>query len=137
MTVNGVGGGEPMGAKGVISMELTVGSKTLATTFFIAETQGNFGLILGHDWIHSNQCVPSTLHQFLIQSVGDEVEIVHGDASTCVVVADSSSMDNHENLKCLNGLDLSNLKLIDSTKDGFATVVMKPIIDQARTSLSI
>jgi hypothetical protein len=56
-----------MGAKGVISMELTVGSKTLATAFFVAETQGNFSLILGHDWIHANQCVPSTLHQFLIQ----------------------------------------------------------------------
>jgi hypothetical protein len=39
MTVNGVGGGEPMGAKGVISMELTIGSKTLAMTFFIAETR--------------------------------------------------------------------------------------------------
>jgi hypothetical protein len=38
MTVSGVGGGEPMGAKGVISMELTIGSKTLATTFFVAET---------------------------------------------------------------------------------------------------
>jgi hypothetical protein len=137
MTVSGVGGGEPMGAKGVISMELTVGSKTLATTFFIAETQGNFSLILGRDWIHANQCVPSTLHQFLIQWVGGEVEIVHGDASACVAVADSSTVDNHENLKCLTGLDLSNLKLIDSTKDGFATIVMKPIIDQARTSLLI
>jgi hypothetical protein len=31
MTVSGVGGGEPMGAKGVISMELTIGSKMLAT----------------------------------------------------------------------------------------------------------
>jgi hypothetical protein len=40
-------------------------------------------------------------------------------------------------IKCLAGLDLSNLKLIDFTKDGFATVVMKPIVDQARTSLSI
>jgi hypothetical protein len=126
-----------MGAKCVISMELTVGSKTLATTFFVAETHGNFSLILGHNWIHANQCVPSTLHQFLIQWVGDEVEIVHGDASACVVVADSSTMDNHENLKCLTGLDLSNLKLIDSTKNGFATVVMKSIVDQARTSLSI
>jgi hypothetical protein len=29
MNISGVGGGEPMGAKGVISMELTVGSKTL------------------------------------------------------------------------------------------------------------
>jgi hypothetical protein len=52
-------------------------------------------------------------------------------------VADSSTMDNHENLKCLIGLHLSNLKLMDSIKDGFATVVMKPIVDQARTSLSI
>jgi hypothetical protein len=60
---------------------------------------------------------------FLIQWVGDEVEIVHGDASACVAVADSSTMDNYENLKCLTGLDLSDLKLIDSTKDGFATVV--------------
>jgi hypothetical protein len=137
MTASGVGGGKPMGDKGVISMELTVGSKTLATTFFVAETQGNFSLILGHDWIHANQCVPSTLHQFLIQWVGDEVEIVHGDALACVAVADCSTMDNHENLKCLTGLDLSNLKLIDSTKDGFATIVMKPIIDQARTSLFI
>jgi hypothetical protein len=137
MTVSGVGGGKPMGAKGVISMELTIGSKTVATTIFVAETQGNFSLILGRDWIHANKCVPLTLHQFLIQWVGDEVEIVRGDASACVAVADSSTMGNHENLKCLTGLDLSNLKLIDSTKDGFATVVMKLIVDQARTSLSI
>jgi hypothetical protein len=109
----------------------------LATTFFVAETQGNFSLILGCDWIHANQFVPSTLHQFLIKWVGDEVEVVHGDMSTCVAVADSSTMNNHENLKCLTGLDLSNLRLIDSTKDGFATIVMKPIVDQARTSLSI
>jgi hypothetical protein len=77
------------------------------------------------------------LHQFLIQWVGDEVEIVHGDASACVAVADSSTMDNHENLKCLTGFDLSNLKLIDSTKDGFTFVVMKSIFDQARTTLLI
>jgi hypothetical protein len=118
-------------------MELIVGSKTLAMPFFITETQGNFSLILVRDWIHANQCVPSSLHQFLIQWVGDEVEIFHGDMSACVAVADSSTMDNHENLKCLTGLDLSNLKLIDSTKYDFATVVMKPDVDQARTSLSI
>jgi hypothetical protein len=137
MTVSGVGGGEPMGAKGVISMELTVRSKTLATTFFVAETQGNFSLILGRDWIHADQSVPSTLHQFLIQWVGDEVEIVHGDASACVAVADNFTMDNYENLRCFTGLDLSDLKLIDSTKDGFATVVMRPIVDQAGASLLV
>ena len=49
MMVRGVGGGDPIGAKGVASMELTVGSKTLATAFFVSEVQGNFSLILGRD----------------------------------------------------------------------------------------
>jgi hypothetical protein len=66
MMVSGVRGGDPIGAKGVASMELTVGSKTVATAFFVFEVQGNFNLILGRDWIHANQCVPSSLHQFLI-----------------------------------------------------------------------
>ena len=57
MTVSGVGGSEPLCAKGVASMELTIGSKTLATAFFVAEVQGNYNLILGRDWIHANQCV--------------------------------------------------------------------------------
>ena len=65
MTVSDVGGGDPIGAKGVASMESTMVSKTLATAFFVSEVQGNFNLILGRDWIHANQCVPSTLHQFL------------------------------------------------------------------------
>jgi hypothetical protein len=60
-----------MGAKGVISVELIIGSKTLATAFFVAEAQGNFSLILGRDWIHGNKCAPSTLHQMLIQWVDD------------------------------------------------------------------
>jgi hypothetical protein len=81
--------------------------------------------------------VPSTLHQFLIQWVGDDVEVVHGDTLACVALADSSTMDNHENLKCLTRLDLTDLRLIDSTKDGFATIVMKLVVDLARTSLFI
>ena len=71
MTVSGVGRSEPLSAKGVASMELTIGSKTLATAFFVSEVQGNYNLILGRDWIHANQCVPSTLHQFLVQWIGE------------------------------------------------------------------
>jgi hypothetical protein len=59
-------GGNSMEARGVVSMELTVGSKSLATAFFVVEVQGNYSVILGHDWIHINRCIPSTLHQFLI-----------------------------------------------------------------------
>ena len=35
------------GAKGVMRVELTVGNKTLATAFFVAEVQGNYNVILG------------------------------------------------------------------------------------------
>jgi hypothetical protein len=55
-----------MEARGVISMELTVGSKLVAIAFFIVEVQCNYSVILGRDWIHANRCVHSTLHQFLI-----------------------------------------------------------------------
>jgi hypothetical protein len=126
MTVSGVGGGEPMGAKGVITMELTIGSKTLATNFFVAETQGNFSLILDRDWIHTNKCVPSTLHQMLIQWVDNEVEVVHGDNSACVAVTDSHSIGVHDDVKCLSGLDLSNYEFVSCSNNGFVPVDIKP-----------
>jgi hypothetical protein len=48
LMLNGVGG-NPMEARGVVSMELTVGSKSLATAFFIIEVQGNYSVILSRD----------------------------------------------------------------------------------------
>jgi hypothetical protein len=130
MTVSGVGGGEPVGAKGVISMELTIGSKTLATAFFVAETQGNFSLILGRDWIHANKCVPSTLHQMLIKWVDDEVEVVHGDNSACVAVADSHSIVVHVDVKCLSDLDLSNYEFVSCSNNGFILAVIEPFVNR-------
>ena len=47
MTVNDIGGGDLIDAKGVAFMELTIGSKTLATVIFVSEVQGNFNMILG------------------------------------------------------------------------------------------
>jgi hypothetical protein len=126
MTVSGVGGGEPMGAKGVISMELTIGSKTLSTAFFVAETQGNFSLIIGRYCIHANKCVPSTLHQMLIQWVDDEVEVVHGDNSACIAVADSHSVGIHDDVKCLSGLDLSDYEFVSCSNNGFIPAIIKP-----------
>jgi hypothetical protein len=66
LTLNGMGG-NPMEARGVVSMELTIGSNSLAHAFFIVKVQGNYNVICGRDWIHVNHCVTSTLHQFLIQ----------------------------------------------------------------------
>ena len=87
-------------------------------------------MILGRDWIHANQCVPSSLHQFLIQWIGDEVEIVHGDTSSFVALADSDSISAHDNVKCLSGVDLSDYDLISCTKDGFVSAVLKPMDNQ-------
>jgi hypothetical protein len=108
------------------SMELTMGSKTLATTFFIAKVQGNYSVILGQDWIHANRCIPSTLHQFLIQWVGDDIEVVHADTSACIAMADSSIW-TYEDVKCLSGLDLSDYVFVSVSKDGFVPVHIKPV----------
>jgi hypothetical protein len=96
LMLNGVGGGgNPMEARGVVSMELTIGSKSLATTFFIIEVQGNYSVILGHDWIHTNHCIPSTLYQFLIMWIDDEIEVVHTDASAYIALADATANWQH------------------------------------------
>jgi hypothetical protein len=90
MTLNGVGGNS-MEARSIISMELTVGSKSLTTAFFVVKVHGNYSIILGHDWIHVNRCVPSTLHQFMIQWIDDKIEIVHVDASAYIALADTTA----------------------------------------------
>jgi hypothetical protein len=58
--------------------------------FFVIEVQGNYSVILGHYWIHANCCVPSTLNQFLIQWIDDEMEVVHADASDYIALADAT-----------------------------------------------
>jgi hypothetical protein len=90
LTLNSMwGGGNPMEVNGVVSIELTIWSKSLATAFFIVEVQCNYSVILGRDWIHINRCVLSTLHQFLIQWIDDEIEVVHEDVSACIALADA------------------------------------------------
>jgi hypothetical protein len=46
-----------------INVELTIESKTLLTTFFVINGKGSYSLLLDHDWIHANYCIPSTMHR--------------------------------------------------------------------------
>ena len=71
-----------------MNVELIIGSKTLLTTFFVIDGKGSYSLLLGHDWIHANCCVPSTMHQCLIQWLGDDVELVRADESMSIAIAD-------------------------------------------------
>jgi hypothetical protein len=68
--------GNPSDTKGCAHVDLMIGSKTLLTTFFVIEGKGAYSLLLGRDWIHANCCVPSTMHQQLIQWVDDDIEVV-------------------------------------------------------------
>jgi hypothetical protein len=80
--------GEPTGAQGIILKELIVSSKTMPIAFFVVDVRGRYNVLLGHDWIHANKCVPSTLHQCLIQWVRNQVETVEADGEACVAMTD-------------------------------------------------
>ena len=127
MTISDVGGGAPIPARGVANMELTIGSKTLATAFFIADVQGSYNLILGRDSIHANRCVPSSLHQFLIQWVGDAVEVVHSDSSADVAAVDAPTLRGHDAIACLSSRDLSSFEFISVARQGFVPMSLKLI----------
>jgi hypothetical protein len=127
MTLSGVGTDSSIKARGVTSVELTIGTKTLAVAFFVADVEGNYSLILGRDWIHANQCIPSTLHQMLIQWVGDDIEQVHADVSACIAVADAPVLWTYETATCLTGVDFSDYQFISIDKKGFIPVMLEPM----------
>jgi hypothetical protein len=114
-------------ARGVTSVELTIGTKTLAAAFFGADVEGNYSLILGRDWIHANQCIPSTLHQMLIQWVGDDIEQVYVDVSACIDVVDAPVLWTYETATCLIGVDFSDYQFISIYKKGFIPVMLVPM----------
>jgi hypothetical protein len=106
-------------------MELTVGSNLLATAFFIIELQGNYSIILFRDWIHTNRCVPSTLHQFLIQWIDDEIEVVHADVSAYIALADATTNWQHGSAQCLSRKDLTGYNFLSISKEVFVPVSVK------------
>jgi hypothetical protein len=114
-----------MEAQAVVYIELTVGSKSLATTFFIVEVQDNCSVILGRDLIHANRRIPSTLHQFLIQWINDEVDMVHVDTLAYIALADAMVDWQHGSAQCPSGKDLTCYDFLNISKEGFVPVSVK------------
>jgi hypothetical protein len=79
--------GQASEAQDVLNVDLTVGSKTVLTSFFIISSKGTYTILLERDWIHANYCIPSMMHQCLIQWDGDEVEVIHMDDSIKISLA--------------------------------------------------
>jgi hypothetical protein len=84
--------------------------------------KGKYNVLLGHDWIHANGCIPSTLHQCVIQWIGDNVEIVKADDSDCVALAESQGDLQDGEVRCLTGSDLMDYDYISMGKDEFVPV---------------
>ena len=61
---------------GMLPIDITIGSKTSLSAFFVIDSTTNYNIFLGRNWIHANWCVSSSLHQFLLFWKGNEVELV-------------------------------------------------------------
>jgi hypothetical protein len=85
-----------------LCVDLTIGSKTLPTSFFVINGKDSYSLLLGRDWIHANYCIPSTMHQCLIQWIGDTVEMVFADSSFSIASAEAHTW-SYERVGCFSG----------------------------------
>jgi hypothetical protein len=88
--------------------------------------------MLGQDWIHANGCVPSTLHQCVIQWISNEVEVVQADEDVCIAVAKSQVDIQEGNMNCSTGINLMGYDYVSIGKDGFVPISVKPVIGATR-----
>jgi hypothetical protein len=109
-----------------------VGSKIVPTTFFVVDVKGHYNVLLRQDWIHTNECVPSTLHQCIIQWIGDEVEVVQADEDVCITMTKSQVNIHGGKMKCLTSRDLMGYDYVSVGKDGFVPISVKPAIGATR-----
>jgi hypothetical protein len=114
--------GQASKAQGILNVDLTVGSRTILTSFFIVSSKSTYTVLLRRDWIHGNCCIPSTMHQCLIQWDGDEVEVVHADDSIKISLAAMSIWDT-EDQELISGISLEGCDHVEATKNGVRLVL--------------
>jgi hypothetical protein len=114
--------GQTSKAQGILSVDLIVGSKTVPTSFFIVNSKSTYTVLLGRDWIHANCCIPSMMHQCLIQWDGDEVEVVHADDSIKISHAAMSIWDV-EDQEPISGISLEGCDRVEATRNGVSVIV--------------
>jgi hypothetical protein len=110
--------GQTSEAQGVLSVDLTIGSNAIPTSFFIINSKSTYNVLLGRDWIHANCCIPSRMHQCLIQWDGHEVEVVHADDLIEISHAAMSIWDA-EDQEPISSLSICSIDLTDDGKLGY------------------
>lgn len=78
---------------GRIPLQVTIGDCTSLTTFHVIEVSGtSYAALLGREWIHSNNCVPSTLHQCIMMWYGDQVRMIKADQDPFMTVSNAAQI---------------------------------------------
>lgn len=117
--INFTGSGQR--TKRVLTIEITIGSKTLQTTFFIVDANSHCNLLIRRDWIHANECVPSTLHGKLFQWIGDNVEEVRVEGRPQIVDINSKGIDNINWVY----IDLDQISFVRVIEEAVQLILMK------------
>ncbi|CAL5440489.1 unnamed protein product [Camellia sinensis] len=87
-TIAGFAGDKQM-AQGILPINLSVGIKDCMTAFFVIDSNAKYNALLGRDWIHTNKCVPSSLHQKMIIALDNgEIEEINADPQPFIACAD-------------------------------------------------
>jgi hypothetical protein len=120
--------GQTSEAQGVLSVDLTIGGKTVPTSFFVVNSKGSYTVVLGRDWIHANCCIPSLMHQCLIQWDGDEVEVDLADDSVEVSHAAMSVWDAKDQ-EPISGISLEGYDRVEATKNGVRLVLSTGLME--------
>jgi hypothetical protein len=115
-------------AQGVLNVDLTMGSKTVLTSFFIISSKSTYTVLLGRDWIHANYCIHSMMHQCLIQWDGDEVEVVHAD-DTIEISLVAMSVWDAEDQELISGITLEGCDHVEATKNRVRLVLSTGLIE--------
>jgi hypothetical protein len=84
--------------------------------FFMVDVKGHYNILLGRDWIHATECIPSMLHQCVMQWVGDSVEVISVDDIACVTIAESEVDVQGGRMSCFMGCDLTEYYYVKRRK---------------------
>jgi hypothetical protein len=128
MVVNGFTR-EPTITKGIISIQIKVGSKVNTTAFFVVNTKFAYNALLGKDWIHSNWVVSSSLHQVIMfWKDNNSIEIVMANDKPFTVCNNVDAMLYNKNMSIVNFAGL-NSRTTDS-------ITVEHLLDEGETSTS-
>ena len=92
IAIAGFAGAKQM-AQGILSINLSVGTWDCMTAFFVIDNNAKYNALLVRDWIHTNKCVPSSLHQKIMMALyngaTEELNAAPHPFTTCVAIAEA------------------------------------------------